>query len=155
MNSDTTSLDRLHDIVLPPEVSRWPPAPGVWFILALLLGFVFILAYRAWKHRRANAYRRAALRELAEASSPAMIAELLRRTALAVFPRETVAGRTGTEWVDWLAAQSPESVPAGVREQLTAGIYGNPASPTDCRALAEFAGGWIRHHRSPDPKHRR
>ena len=155
MNSDATSLDRLHDIVLPPEASLWPPAPGVWFILALATVFALFLAYRLWNKWCANAYRRAALRELAGASSPAKIAELLRRTALAVFPREMVAAATGNDWVDWLAAQSTEPISAGVREQLTAGIYAAPTSSTDCRALAKFAAGWIRHHRSPDPKQSR
>ena len=155
MNSTDTSLDRLHDIVLPPEVSWWPPAPGVLFILVLAFAVVLILAYRVWKQWSANAYRRAALRELADASSPTMIAELLRRTALAVFPRETVAGRTGNDWVDWLAAQSPEPVSHAVREQLAAGIYGHSASPPDCKLLADFAEGWIRHHRSPYPRPQR
>jgi hypothetical protein len=155
MNSAATSLDRLHDIVLPPEASWWPPAPGVWFILAVVFALVLVLSYRAWKKWCANAYRRAALVELSGTSSPAKIAELLRRTALAVFPRATVAGKTGNDWVDWLAAQSPEPVPAGVREQLAAGIYATRTSPTDGRALAEFAGGWIRHHRSPAPKQQR
>ena len=151
MNPEASSLDRLHDIALPPEVSWWPPAPGVWFILALFLVLVLVLAYRAWNHWCSNAYRRAALRELAAASSPAMIAELLRRTALAAFPREMIAARTGIEWVNWLAAQSPGPVPDSVREQLTAGIYTSAPRTADCTVLADFARRWIRHHRSPNP----
>lgn len=152
MNASATSLDRLHDIVLPPEVSWWPPAPGVWLILAAVLAFVLLLAFRAWRRWRSNAYRRVALRQLATASSPTSIAELLRRTALASFPREVVASKSGNEWVDWLAAQSSEPITAAVREQLTSGVYAAPASPADFALLVDFARRWIRDHRSPHSK---
>jgi len=155
MNPSASSLDRLHDIVLPPEVPWWPPAPGFWFLCVLILAPVFLFAWRSWRHWRADAYRRAALRELANASSPAMLAAVLRRTALAAFPREMVAVLTGSRWVDWLAAHSPEPVPEAVREQLAIGIYAAPAGPPELTGLADFAGRWIRHHRSHDSKQRR
>jgi hypothetical protein len=147
MNDAATSLDRLHDLVLPPEVSWWPPAPGWYVVGGILVVIALFLVHRALKYWRANAYRRVALRELASANDPAGIAELLRRTALAVAPRPAIAGRTGAAWPDWLAAQCPEAMPDSVREQLAVGVYRRPAADCDLAALRDYAARWIRHHR--------
>ena len=51
MNDNATSLDRLHDIALPPSVPWWPPAPGwyaVMVIAAIGLLALLILAARRW-----------------------------------------------------------------------------------------------------------
>ncbi len=146
MNEAVTSLDRLHDLVLPPEVSWWPLAPGWYVGGGILVVIIFFLVHRAWKHWRANAYRRAALRELALVDDPAGIAELLRRTALAVAPRPVIAGKTGAAWLDWLTAQCPEVMPDTVREQLTVGVYRRPAADCDLAALRDYAARWIRRH---------
>ena len=149
MNDSVISLDRLHDIVLPPEVPWWPIAPGWYVVLGILLVLGLVLAHRAWKRHRANAYRRAALRELAVAQDVPSVAELLRRTALAVAPREDIAEMTGIAWLDWLSAQSPEAVPDAMREQLTTGVYDRRRPDHELTALREFAARWIAHHRSP------
>jgi len=146
MNDSTTSLDVLHDLVLPPAVPWWPPAPGWYVVIALALIAAALVALRAWKRRRANAYRRAALRELAALQDVPAIAELLRRTALAVAPRSLIAEKTGTEWLDWLAAQCPVAMPDTVREQLTTGVYGRPAARDELSALRDYAGRWISRH---------
>ena len=92
---------------------------------------------------RANAYRRAALRELKSLEHPAAIAELLRRTALAIAPRPVIAEMTGAAWLDWLAAQFSEPMPDTVRTQLTAGVYGRPAASRELSALRDYAARWI------------
>ena len=147
MNEDPTSLDRLHDLVLPPEVPWWTPAPGWYFVFALLLVAAAWMAIRAWKRWQSNAYRREALRKLASLEQAAEIAELLRRTALAIAPRKVVAELTGAAWLDWLAAQFPEPMPDVVRSQLTAGVYGRPAASCELTALRDYAARWITDHR--------
>lgn len=147
MTPDPTSLDRLHDLVLPPDVPWWPPAPG-WYALFVLLALAYAwLALRRWQHRRADAYRRAALRELAGPRDATAVAELLRRTALAVVPRPVVAGMTGRTWTDWLAAQCPEAMPDPVRSQLYTGVYGRPSADQDLAMLRAYAACWIARHR--------
>jgi len=147
MNTPATSLDRLHDLVLPPAVPWWPPAPGWYVVLALALVTVAWMALRAWKRWQANAYRRQATRELASLESSAAIAELLRRTALAIAPRPEIADKTGPAWVDWLAAQCPEAMSGTVREQLTTGVYGRPAADHELSSLRDYAARWITRHR--------
>ena len=150
MSEPATSLDRLHDLVLPPAVPWWPPAPGWYFVIALALVVATWMALRAWKRWQSNAYRRAAARELASLDSPTAIAELLRRTALAVAPRPVIAEKTGVAWMDWLAAQSREPMPATVRTQLTANVYNPALESPDIDMLRDYAARWIASH-SPVP----
>jgi hypothetical protein len=115
-------------------------------VLALLALAAGWLAWRFWKRWRANAYRRAALRKLATLQDAPAIAELLRRTALAIVPRPVVAGMTGTAWTDWLAAQSTEAMSPEVRQLLTVGVYGRPAADREVSALRDYAALWIARH---------
>lgn len=151
MTNDPTSLDRLHDLVLPPAVPWWPPAPGWYALMALVLVTAAWMTFRAWKRWQSNAYRREATRELAALGSAAAIAELLRRTALAIAPRSVIAEKTGAAWLDWLAAQCPEPMPDTVRTQLTTGVYGRPAASEELSALRDYAARWITRHRRIQP----
>ena len=113
MNTDATSLDRLHDIIMPAPVPWWPLAPGWYWVLGLLVVMLLaalITGLIRWQHNR---YRREALAELArqevalqnaDLRSPALLslAELLKRTAVTAFPREDVATLTGPKWFEFL-----------------------------------------------------
>ena len=151
MNESATSLDRLHDIALPTAVPWWPPAPAWYAVMGILLVLILALAHRAWRRHRANAYRRAALRELASARDLPSIAELLRRTALAIAPREEIARMTGEPWLAWLAARACVVIPENVREQLNSGVYARAGADQELAELREFAAHWIAHHQAlPD-----
>jgi hypothetical protein len=103
MNPDPTSLDRLHDVIVPPPVSWWPPAPGwvvIGFILALILVYWLIQGVRHWQ---SNCYRREALKLLETADfSGVELATLIKRVALSVYPRTRVASLTGEQWLIFL-----------------------------------------------------
>ncbi len=155
MSDDATSLDRLHDLALPPPVPWWPPAPGWYALLAIIALAIMVWAVRHWFRWRANAYRRAALRELKSAHTVSAVSEVLRRAALAIAPRSTVAELTGAKWPEWLAERSPDPIPNQVSDQLAAGIYApsDDASDletrraSDLEALRSYASNWILHHR--------
>jgi hypothetical protein len=103
MNPDPTNLDRLHDVMVPPPVPWWPPAPG-WLVviaaLILVLGWWLIGAIRHWQ---SNCYRREALALLeAVDNSGIELATLIKRVALSVYPRESVASLTGEQWLTFL-----------------------------------------------------
>lgn len=151
MNDATTNLDRLHDLVLPSPVAWWPPAPG-WFVLIAILALVLLLvARRAWRSWHANAYRRAARSALAAARDHTAISEILRRTALAIAPRASIAALTGDAWATWLASQCDGPMPASVRAQLSRGIYAPTTNDANLAALRAYATHWIAHHRRSAP----
>jgi hypothetical protein len=151
MNDSAISLDRLHDLALPPGVPWWPPAPGWYAVFATALLAVGLWAWRAWKRWRADAYRRAALRELASSQDAATIAELLRRTALARTPRPVVAALAGTAWVDWLETRGTGTMPPEVRRVLDTGIYSGATMEAEVGALRDYAARWIAGHRLDIP----
>lgn len=108
---DPASLDRLHDIVVPSPVSMWwPPAPGWWVLGGIVALAVIWFCLRWWKSRRASSYRRTALRELAQMKDIHRLTELLKRTALAAYPRETVAPLTGDKWLAFLNESAPDGL---------------------------------------------
>jgi hypothetical protein len=147
-------LAQLRDIHLPPPVSWWPPAPG-WWLLALLLLALIALALLGWRrHRRRNAYRRAALAELGRlqriedpAAFAGAINALLKRTALTVAPPERVAALFGADWLAWL--DSCLRRPCFTEPALRAlGTCHQPDHiPPPREALARAAAHWIRRHR--------
>lgn len=148
MNESPPSLDRLHDLAVPPNVPWWPLAPG-WQVVLALLALALLWGARAgWKRWRAQAYRRAALRELDGANDLTAIAEILRRTALEAAPRQVVTRMAGADWIAWLEQRSPEPLSPNVCNMLTTGIYGRPGATPDIGELRRFAALWIRQHRT-------
>jgi hypothetical protein len=113
-----TALKSLADIAVPPPVSYLPHTWGWAALGCLLLAIAALLVWRWFRHWTANRYRREALAELdalehsiSGQSIPGRIepalAELLKRTALAAWPREDVASLNGAEWATFLAAHAP------------------------------------------------
>lgn len=163
MNPDPTSLDRLHDIVAPPPAPWWPPAPGWFWVLAFLLVVVLVLVLRSFLHYQRNRYRREALAELARqqsaladpsrrAAAIASVAELLKRTALSIWPRETVASLTDSPWFSFLdRSANTKSFSENHGELLERISYdprvSNSLSETQTRELVMLAHHWITHHR--------
>ena len=107
-------LDKLRGVHVPDAVSFWPPALGWWGLGICLVGLGYLMAW--WYRRRVHlAPRRLALRELHQLktqyereSNPMEflqgISTLLRRYALACFPRQHVAGLTGHAWLQFFGS---------------------------------------------------
>ena len=147
--NDPASLENLYDIVAPLPVPWWPPAPGWLFLGSLFLLALLIVLTRAVFRYRRNAYRRAALAELQLATAVTeplpLIAGLIKRTALATYPREDVAGLTGKAWVEWLAETGKMTLPAPVVTALGQNLYNG--GETDSKVLIDFTRRWIQRHR--------
>lgn len=146
---DPTSLQNLRDIAEPAPVPWWPPAVGWWILAVIVAAIAIWVAFRAWRHWQANAYRRSALKELQSATKLVDIAEILKRAALCAFPRTDVASLSGDAWSDWLRHTTDQELPVPVAETLAHGIfYGtNQGNRAD---VASFVESWIRHHRRTD-----
>jgi hypothetical protein len=157
-----TSLVELMDrLVEPPEPAPVPLVPetaGWWVLAALALLLLGWALWRAARRRRAEAYRRAALAELeAAGGDPAATAAILRRAALAAYPRGEVAGRAGGDWVEFLhrtggfpLEQGPALLAAPYRPGGPHGAAEGPAAG-DAAALRDAAERWLRRHRREVP----
>jgi len=148
--SQTTSLvgllDRLIEAPELPPVSMMPQTWG-WLAVALILLAAGTLAALHIRRRHlANAYRRSAIQELeAVRSDPAAIAAVLRRTALAAYPRSDVAGLAGEDWLRFLDAQvSGNGFCEGPGRLVTEAPY---RMTKDDPALYTIARDWIVRHR--------
>ncbi|MGL5742299.1 MAG: DUF4381 domain-containing protein [Legionella sp.] len=106
-------LVQLKDIHIPAPIGWWPLAPGWYAVIALVLLLAIICAYHLYnKYRHALAKKQALVllthyqkdheKELNVALTSARISELLRRVALAYYPREQVASLHGEEWLKFL-----------------------------------------------------
>jgi len=147
---DAGDLSRLADIVVPPPVPWWPPAPGWWLLLAALIAGLLILLLAAIRHWRRNAYRRAALDEIdalppADAANVTALATILKRTALAAYPRAEVASLTGRAWLAFLDRTSGSEEFTRNGDSLAQAAYGRPAG--DDTPLLAAARRWVKHHR--------
>jgi hypothetical protein len=141
-----TLIDRLAEPPEPAPISMLPQTPG-WLVLGLLV--LLLLAWLGWRwhaRRRANAYRRAALAELDGAGDdPAAIAEILRRTALAAWRREHVAGLYGDTWLLFLDRSGGGGFVDGPGKVIAKAPYRGGIAPVP--GLRELAARWIRQHR--------
>ena len=145
---------QLRDIHLPAEPGLWPPAPGWWILVALLL---VLLAWAAWvaTHRyRLHRQRQRILAMLGELeqdsdTTPEKIARisiLLRRLALMRYPRQRVAALTGRDWLGFLDASGGQGrFSQGPGQVLASGPY-QPALPADLdtRVLVSLVRDWVK-----------
>ncbi len=150
-------LDRMADITVPDPVSYVPQTSG-WYVLAGTLVLVLVVVgWRVWHWRRVNRYRRDALSELAtidarwqdQETSVTDLARLLRRTALAAFPRADVASLYGDDWLAFLdKAIGGTEFSRGLGRILTVAPYGTgDAPPVEQRhALVAQARRWVKSH---------
>jgi hypothetical protein len=153
MTDDPASLANLRDIVVPPPVALWPPAPGWWVIGAGLLAALAIVLWRWIQAYRADAYRREALRELARLSDPAGLLPVLKRAAMVAYGRDAVASLTGPAFLAFLDRTGATSAfTTGPVRSLARRAYAPdiriPAEAAD-RALAD-ARNWLSRHRRED-----
>ena len=154
MSQPTVPPLPLRDIHLPEPISWWPPAPG-WWLLAGVLLLLGLLGGRWLRGRRQRRLTTAALehiaslerrdmsdRELAEALST-----LIRRVALAHFPRDRVAGLCGEAWLHFLdlslsADNQQHPFRGGCGRALIEAPY-HPRGQIDRAALLALARDWV------------
>jgi Ca-activated chloride channel family protein len=156
---DVDPVAGLVDIPLPMPVSLWPQTWASRVAIVVLI--VSLVAGTWWLIRRwrANRYRRAALAELGQIEGalsagwePAelcgALASLVRRTALAAFPRETVAALAGPAWLAFLDRTSDgQAFSRGAGRNLELAAYQvTPPDVGDLRALIGLVRHWIKAH---------
>jgi hypothetical protein len=154
----TDPLAGLVDIPLPAEVTLWPQTwPSRILLTVVVIGLICaaLWAVRRWRNNR---YRREALSELkrieagAAASTPAelsaALASLVRRTAVAAFPREQVASLTGAAWLSFLdRTDGRRAFSEGPGRALEISAY-RQAPAVDSSGLINAVRSWIKLHRT-------
>lgn len=135
------NLDNLRDIVVPEPPAFWPPAAEFWLLLIVVLATIALLVLQVRRRHRFNAYRRAGLTLLDRARTVYEISVILKRVALAAFPREQVASLYGTEWSDFLHRTCSTN-------DFALLVQTDPDSPASAE-LRRLADTWIRRHRVP------
>jgi Domain of unknown function (DUF4381) len=142
--SDPADLSNLRDIVVPPDVPLWPPAPGWWILAAGCVAAGAILIAMAVARYRQNAYRRQALLEL-ERVEACDISTVLKRAALVAWPRAQVASLSGEEWRAFLDRSARmDAFTRGAGRDLEALAFGGAG---DAPGVLAAAKTWIRRHR--------
>lgn len=144
MEPNSQSLSNLQDIVVPAAPSFWPPASGFWILVALILMLLITATWCITQSRRRNAYRRAGLTLLESANTVYDINVVLKRVALAVFPREQVAALHGENWIQFMQSTCPgEQFPT-----LSQSAEATPAT----ESIRASARAWIRKHQAQPAK---
>lgn len=148
-------LDLMNDLVLPEPVS-WMPQTIGWLVTAIWLVAIAVSAgwygFRRWQKNR---YRREALAELASLEAQAKtdpsaaageIAALVKRTALAAFPRRTVANLHSADWARFLCdSAGGDAQVEHAAAQIAVAAY---RTDVDGNALVAPARRWIEVHRA-------
>lgn len=143
-------VDLIDALAEPPEPAPVPLTPETWgwAVLAVLIAVLLALViWRMMARQRANAYRRAALAALRDATTVAEIAAILRRAALAAWPRAEVAALSGGAWTAFLSQTGPRGFPAAAAAELRTMPYRN-GSAAPSAALRRAAADWLRAHRA-------
>jgi hypothetical protein len=146
----SAQLDKLHDFYqpLPPP---WTLQTAGWYVVFALAGLVIVwMMARGIRRWLRNRYRREALRELA-LLPPEQFSALLKRTALAVWPRENVAALSGDAWIAFLNETAGgrlfDRAPGNRVEDLA--LRCSALSRSDEQELRRLTAEWIRRHRVP------
>jgi len=150
-------LSQLKDIHLPEAAGWWPLAWGWWLLFAIIFMVMAFLCYRWLRHVRRNRYRRLAAREAAALyqqyqqdnnaqSYLRQVNQLLRRTALAAYPRSSVARLSGQAWLSWLDSRMLTPLFMGSPgEVLLSGPY-QISADIDPKYIHQLATQWIKKH---------
>ena len=148
-------LDLMHELVVPEPVPWLPQTPGWWVLCGWALAVAALLITAIARRRRRNRYRREALASLdavaaqsrlGAAESAQQVAEIVKRAALAAYPRARVAGLYGKDWARFLCESSGNDKQVEEAAESLAGAAYRPDA--DGRSLLQPARRWIRVHRA-------
>ena len=160
----------LRDIHLPDAISWWPPAPGWWILLGMLVvSAVSVYLLRAFYLSRR--VKRSALEELEsirhqyeQTRNQKQLAEqlsiLMRRASISFHPRSEAASLTGTNWLDYLDSTSKQP---GFNQEAGQLLISAPYLPADhaisnetasnADALLSLCENWLRAQPYVNKKH--
>lgn len=144
----------LHVIHIPTEVSGWPPAPGWWGLLTLVI--LLLGALWGWRRYQRQGFRREALQLLTHISQQSdltapqridALSALLKRVAMTAHGREAVAGLSGDQWLHFLdETGNTQGFSQGPGRALGLNRF-QPQPALDAPALLALCRDWIQKQR--------
>lgn len=152
---NVASLADLRDIHMPPPVGIWPLAPG-WYgviILAILaLAGVLIGLYYRYPHLLVKRQAQRLLKQYKQDfwvskntdEACSKVSSLLKRVAIAYFPRSEVAGLQGQAWLNFLNSTASNIDFKAVETQLLLAPYQNRNQDHDMELFFNYAEAWIK-----------
>lgn len=157
----------LRDIHLPPEISWWPLAWGWWLLIVLaVLGLAALIWW--WLNRSSNTQginlsaQASALQELDRieqqySNDPlGLVRELsvlLRRIAISLYGRRSVAGLTGITWLQFLDKQGGSPVFSQRFQQALTELPYRAQGSVDVQALVQEVRQWLGSQSSAGKQH--
>ncbi len=140
-------LELLEPVPEPAAVSLMPQTAGWIWLGAIVAGAAAWGLHRCWRVYRSNAYRREARAAISEAGDdPVALSAIIRRSALAAYPRADVAGLYGEAWLAFLdRAYGGTGFQSGAGQALASAPY---RSQAPVPGLADLAVAWVDRHRT-------
>ncbi|ARN76172.1 DUF4381 domain-containing protein [Oceanicoccus sagamiensis] len=146
-------LAQLRDIHLPDAISAWPPAPGWWLLLAIIIALLAFGSIYWRNYLQRNRYRKHALHALVllDRENPSdylqQLNRLLKQTALAGKPHSDIAGLSGQQWLSFLDTTGGSTdFSQGAAKALEYGPYTPQVSELNTTELQQIAEQWIKQH---------
>ena len=144
----------LRDIHLPDASLWWPPAPGWWIGLLLILLLLWLLP-RLLRWLRHKPAKRLSLQELerirrgykegqSEIAVLRDVTTLLRRVVISYYGRDYNAAFTGSQWIDQVQQLAPGAGFNGQQLQLLAHDRYRAQCEFDVDALLQSLEQWLR-----------
>ena len=153
-----TQLENLKEIPLPEPVSYVPQTMAWYILFGILIIIAALLILSVYRRSVRNRYRREALAQLDEIERSARpiseLPALVKRVALAMAPRETVARLSGDAWLAFLdSTWKKGEFSSGPGRLLPDLAYCKPESLPEIsdrrmRELLALLRRWIRRHRA-------
>ncbi len=148
------SLENLHDIIVPDAIGVFPLASGMVIALLLLISLLFHFIVVAYKHYRANQYKRDALSQLQYASSPSrenllILLSLAKRVGIFVYGRDTVAPLSGKSWWTFMQEHSQARIDDSLEIEMNGFLYDDKKvmHNKSFQAVFSFVKSWIETHK--------
>ena len=151
-----TTLE-LRDIHLPEPISWWPPAPGWWLLLGLiLLTVAAVFLFR--RYQKKQALKKQVLAEFEilfelynkEKNTTALVQSLsvlLRRACISFYPRSEAASLTGESWLQFLDDTGAEKAFQTEQGKLIASapyLSENTTLDFDAEKLISVCENWLK-----------
>ena len=142
-------LSKLRDVIYPTDPGFWPPAIGWWIVLVLvilcLIGAVYLFRSIYLRLAESSFVKEVdALTQLQPREAIVELSILMRRIAITRFPRDSVAGLSGEDWLQFLdQSGNTDQFTTGPGRALVSAPYSN-LTPENLDPLFKICRDWTK-----------